>query len=149
MYSQLLYLYDIILAGEYIFPRRKDLSHEKGVDDMSMYGVSKGDGYVIFADHETMFSLKDYFADKPEYETTSVLDTARLQFDAAVAEIAGTVMYGYRYDQDDTVFIIAAADKKDGYKYQEDDEYSFHTAYLLAKVERGCNPEKTAIAAEM
>ena len=105
---------------------------------MNIYGVSIGDGFVVFADHSQSKSVVDYFADKPEYETSKYLTVIKQKFDKAVEALGAGVLFGYRCDQDDTVFIIASTEKRDGYKYPEYGDDSFHTAYLLAKVERGC-----------
>lgn len=113
------------------------------------YGVCKTDNAVILADHETMFSLKDYFEDKPEYTTYDNKNTAADVFQNIAARMDGDLLYGYRYDGDDTVFVIASVSKVDGYTYPDFADNSFKTVYRLARVERGGNPEKTRIAEAM
>lgn len=113
------------------------------------YGICKTDNIVIFADHDTMFSLNDYFEDKPKYTTYENKNTAVDVFQNIAARMEGDMLYGYRYDGDDTVFVIASASKVDGYEYLDFASNDFKVTYRFARVERGVNPEKIRIAEAM
>ena len=51
---------------------------------MNIFGIYKGDGFVVFADQDMSNSAIDYFADKPEYETSKYLTVIQQKFNEAV-----------------------------------------------------------------
>ena len=103
---------------------------------MNIFGIYKGDGFVVFADQDMSNSAIDYFADKPEYETSKYLTVIQLKFNEAVKALGEGVIYGYLFVNGSTILIIASTEKKKGYKYPEDCERFFSSVYIVGKSER-------------
>lgn len=103
---------------------------------MNIFGIYKGDGFVVFADQDMSNSAIDYFADKPEYEASKYLTVIQQKFNEAVKALGEGVIYGYLFVNGSTILIIASTEKKKGYKYPEDCERFFSSVYIVGKSER-------------
>ena len=115
---------------------------------MNIFGIYKGDGFVVFADQDMSNSAIDYFADKPEYETSkyltviqqkfneAVITVIQQKFNEAVKALGEGVIYGYLFVNGSTILITASTEKKKGYKYPEDCERFFSSVYIVGKSER-------------